>query len=53
MLEEISNPFEGYMITEKGRITLELFAKLGQKRVEGNDKEISSDRLMQHSIVTG
>src|SRR6185503_1740932 len=53
MLEEISDPFEGYVITKKGRITLELFAKLEQKRVIGNDKEISSDRLLQHSMVTG
>ena len=53
MLEEISDPLEGYVITKKGRITLELFAKLGQKRATGNDKEISSGRLMYHSTVTG
>ena len=53
MLEEISDPFEGYVITKNGRITLELFAKLGQKRVSGNDKEISSGRLMHHYMVTG
>jgi predicted transcriptional regulator len=50
MVEEISKPLDGFLITDKGRITLELFAKARNKGpiVPGRKKP---DRVVYSSIL--
>jgi predicted transcriptional regulator len=53
MLEEISKPIDGYLITEKGRITLQLFTRARDLEELEVTKKHSPEKLVYNSGLTG
>lgn len=49
MMDEIDEPLDGFLITDKGRIALELFSKARRETTRPVEK--APDRVLYHSML--